>query len=157
MPWVGPGCARGRPGRLRIKAVSMNIKPEDLTPGVLNPVAENAFLYGGCAALAIAIHDETGWPIVMVTDSHNVFDGEAGGGSALHWVVRRPDGLYLDVLGSHTEEELLEEYGAEADEGEAALGVSTREDALEWHAEGSGGEISVEVARSFVPAVLELE
>lgn len=135
----------------------MHVKPDDLTPGVLNPVAENAFLYGGCAALAIAIHDETGWPICMVTDSHNVLDGEAGGGSALHWVVRRPDGRYLDVLGSHSVEELIEEYEGAADDGEAAIGVSSREDALEWQQEGSGGAFSVELARSFVKAVLELE
>lgn len=72
-------------------------------------------------------------------------------------MVKRPDGRYVDVLGSHSEDDLLEEYGAEADDGEAALGISSREDALEWHEEGTGSSVSVEVARSFVQAVLELE
>jgi len=125
------------------------------TPGKLDPIAERAFLVGACGALAIAMHDTLGWPIIAVTDAHNVENGQAGGGSALHWAVRRPDGMIVDVLGPHTDEELIEEYEAEADDGEAAIGVSTREDVVEWYVECQGEPVPIELARTFVDAVLE--
>lgn len=130
--------------------------PKLLTPGVLDGYAKRAFKYGACGALAIALHDETGWPIVAITDAHNVFDGRAGEGSALHWTVRHPSGLLLDVDGLHTPEALVVEYSPEADDGRAAAGLSTRADAWEWYAEAQGEPVPIELAKTFVPAVLEL-
>jgi hypothetical protein len=135
----------------------MTIRPDPtkLTPGVLDGYAQRAFKYGACGALAIAIHDSTGWPIYAVTDSHNVFeDGQAGGGSALHWVVRRPDGALIDVDGVHTADELADEYSGEADDGEAAVGRSSRADAWEWYGESQGEPVPVSVAAGFVDVVL---
>lgn len=126
-----------------------------LTPGVLDPRAERAFSTGGCGSLAIALHDALGWPIVAITDAHNVFEGKAGGGSALHWTVQRPDGKLVDVDGLHDPDELVEEYEAEADDGEAAWGISTRADCWEWTVEAQGEHVPVELARAFVDAVLE--
>lgn len=37
------------------------LRPDALKPGVLDGAAEAAFMHGACAALAIAIRDETGW------------------------------------------------------------------------------------------------
>jgi hypothetical protein len=126
-----------------------------LTPGVLDNYALRAFKYGACGALAIALHDVKGWPVVAITDSHNVFeDGTAGGGSALHWAVQRPDGMLVDVDGAHTAEELVEEYGGEADDGMAAAGLSTREDVVEWYVNCQGEPIPVSLARTFVEAVV---
>lgn len=130
--------------------------PANLTPGVLGGYALRAFKYGACGALAIAIHDATGWPIVAITDHHNVFeDGTAGGGSALHWTVRRPDGMLVDIDGAHSAEELVEEYHGEADDHQAAAGRSTREDAVEWYIESQGEPIPVSLAAKFVDVVLE--
>lgn len=132
-----------------------NLDPTTLTPGVLDGYALRAFKYGACGALAIAIHDTTGWPIVAITDHHNVFeDGTAGGGSALHWTVRRPDGLLVDVDGAHAAQELIEEYEGEADDHKAAAGRSTREDAVEWYVECQGAPIPVALAAKFVDVVL---
>jgi len=133
----------------------MSLDPKSLTPGVLNPAAENAFTRGACGALAIAMHDATGWPIVAITDHHNVYGDKAGGGSALHWVVRRPDGMLVDVDGAHDPDELLERYHDEADDGTAAIGTSTRADAMEWYQEGSGSAIPLKLAATFVQAVIE--
>lgn len=114
-----------------------------------------AFKYGACGALAIAIHDEFGWPIYAVTDHHNVFEnGRAGGGSALHWVVWKPDGMLIDVDGAHTEESLIEEYRWEADDEEAAIGHSTRADVVEWYVEAQGEPIPISLAKTFVNAVV---
>src|SRR5690554_5632535 len=122
--------------------------PTKLSPGVLDGYAKRAFKYGACGALAIALHDETGWPIVAITDAHNVYDGKAGGGSALHWTVRHPSGRLLDVNGLHAPEALVEEYEGEADDGEAAAGLSSRAHVCEWYVEAQGEPVPVELAKS---------
>lgn len=38
-------------------------------PGVINKEAEQAFLYGQCHALALAIHKKTGWEIAGALDN----------------------------------------------------------------------------------------
>ena len=132
-----------------------HLDPDRLTPGVLDGAAEHAFLAGACTALAIAMHDALGWPIMAVTDAHNVYEGRAGGGSALHWAVLRPDGMVVDVRGAHEPAWLVGEYGPDADEGEAACVPAGRADAAEWHAEGSGSAIPLSLAARFVDAVVE--
>jgi hypothetical protein len=131
-----------------------NLDPARLTPGVLDGSALHAFKTGACGALAIALHEVTGWPIVAITDSHNVHNGKAGGGSALHWAVKRPDGKIVDVDGAHSPEDLVAEYHDDADEGLAAIGVSSRADVVEWYVESQGEPIPVKLAYAFVDAVL---
>lgn len=129
---------------------------QHLTPGVLDGYARRAFKYGGCGALALALHDATGWPIVAITDHHNVFeDGQAGGGSALHWTVRHPDGRLIDIDGAHDPDELVEAYHGDADDGQAAAGKSCREDVVEWYIECQGEPIPVALAASFVSPLLD--
>lgn len=147
-----------------------------LEPGVLDPRAERAFTLGACELLAVAIHDDTGWPLVKVTDAYNVYsrtdeplEGEesdkkraattnvAGmGGSALHWMVLRRDGMLVDVDGAHDPLDVVEAYNDEADDGLAAIGLSSREDALE-EAENKDSErvCPLPLARTFVTPVLE--
>lgn len=134
----------------------MQPDPSKLTAGVLDEYARGAFKLGACGALAIAMHDELGWPIVAITDAHNVFeDGTAGGGSAMHWVVRAPDGKLVDIDGAHDEDDLVEEYMYDADDEEAAAGLSSRADCVEWYVESQGEPVPVSLARSFVAAVLD--
>lgn len=128
--------------------------PALLTPGVLDGYAKRAFKYGGCGALAIALHDATRWPIVAITDAHNVYDGRAGGGSALHWTVQRPDGKLIDIDGAHDSDDLVAEYAGDADDGAAAAGLSTRADVWEWYVEAQGEPIPLSIAKSFVDVVL---
>jgi len=130
------------------------LDPSRLTPGELDGAARHAFSQGACGALAMALHDATGWPVVAVTDAHNVYDGKAGGGSALHWAVRRPDGMIVDVDGAHEAADLVEKYKWDADDEEAAVGTSTREDVEEWYVENQGEPIPVGLAATFVDAVL---
>ena len=126
---------------------------EGLTPGQLDGRAERVFTHGGCDALAIAMHDATGWPVVAITDSHNVHEGRAGGGSAMHWGVRHPSDAFVDVDGMHDQEEITRSYDGDADDGEAAWGLSTRADAEEWWNE-AGRKVSQATAAMFVDAVL---
>lgn len=111
-------------------------------------------MQGACGALAIAVHDATGWPIVAITDSHNVFDGMAGGGSALHWTVEHPSGKLLDIEGLHDSEDLVSEYEGDADDGMAAAGRSTRADVVEWYVECQGEPVPIDLARTFVDTLL---
>lgn len=127
---------------------------DHLTPGVIDGAAEYVFTTGGCGAIAIALHDATGWPIVAITDHHNVHAGRAGGGSAMHWTVRHPSGMLLDVDGLHDASDLVDRYDGDADDGRAAWGTSSRADAEEWWNE-AGRKVSIELAATFVDAVLE--
>lgn len=128
-----------------------------LTPGVIDGAAQNIFLHGACGALAIALHNRTGWPVVAITDEHNVYgDHQASGGSALHWAVQRPDGLLLDIDGYHDPDCLTDNYHDHADEGEAAWGLSSLADVTEWYIECQGEPVPVEIASQFVDAVLAL-
>jgi hypothetical protein len=134
----------------------MSYLSEDrLTPGVIDGAAEHAFSYGACAALAYALHDVTGWPIIGITDSHNVHGKTLGGGSSLHWGVEHPAGKFLDINGLRDLDEVAENYSADADEGEAAWGRGTRADIEEWYIEAQGEPISITLARTFVDPLLD--
>jgi hypothetical protein len=124
-----------------------------LTPGSIDGAARTAFRYGGCGALAIAIHDATGWPIAAITDHDNVYDGRIGMGSALHWTVLHPSGQMLDIEGLHDTDTLTAEYHFDADDEQAAWGLASRESAVEWYEE-AGATIPLELAASFVSPLL---
>lgn len=127
--------------------------PKDLTPGVLDGTALRAFKHGDCDIFAVALHDKTGWPLVKVTDHHNVHDGRAHMGSAMHWMLRHPSGKLVDVDGLHEELDILDEYDGHADDEKAAIGWSTRQEALDEYEE-KGGRIPLKLAKTFVDAVL---
>jgi hypothetical protein len=128
----------------------------NLTAGVLDPSAEGAFMSGACGALALALHEVTRWPLVALTDAHNVDDGRVGGGSCLHYGVRRPtDGAFIDVRGAHSDDDILAEFGDEADDGEALIGLTTEADVRDWYVEAQGEPVPLELARTFVDPVLE--
>ncbi|SFW50377.1 hypothetical protein [Amycolatopsis australiensis] len=57
---------------------------------------EDVFDYGYCHGLALALHEETGWPLVQLE-----FDGDE-----LHYLVRRPDGMLVDAHGARPEDEV---------------------------------------------------
>jgi hypothetical protein len=130
------------------------LDPKSLTPGELDGAARTAFMHGACAALAIALHDATGWPLAMVTDAWNVEGGVAGGGSALHWIVRHPSGRFVDVGGFHSEADLVDEFEPHADEEGAAIGTASRDDAVEWYVEAQGEPIPLRLAATFVAPLL---
>jgi hypothetical protein len=77
-----------------------------VTPGVLDEQARDAFLLGGCGALAAAMHRTHGWPLVglWATDDQ-----------PFHVAVLAPDGLVVDIDGAHPPEEWAMAYGAPDD------------------------------------------
>lgn len=114
-----------------------------------------ALKYDACAALAIAMHDRTGWDIVVITDQSNVRDdGTAVDDAALHWTVRRPDGMLIDIDGAHVPEDLISAYAEEAEGGTAAGACTNRRNAERWHEHYHKELVSISTADTFVDAVL---
>ena len=68
-----------------------------LERGVLDERALAAFVGGQCHGLALAIHQRTDWPLVAVNNEKD---------ECIHICVRRPDGLLVDVTGSHAHDEM---------------------------------------------------
>jgi hypothetical protein len=69
--------------------------------------AEEVWDDGYDHALALALHEQTGWPIVGLECKN--------GGYVDHYLVRRPAGLLLDWQGAHTEETVLEQWAEGTD------------------------------------------
>jgi hypothetical protein len=75
-----------------------------LEVGELDTV-EDVFEYGWCHALAIELHDRTGWPTVGLQLPDRPYDGGPPipphfRGDVVHYAVQRPDGLIVDVRGA---------------------------------------------------------
>src|SRR5690625_1524669 len=129
---AGASCGRG------LQGMDMMPSLEKLTPGQIDGHALRTFRYGACGVLAIALHDETGWPIIAITDHRNVHDQQKGGASALHWAVEHPDGVLVDIDGIHDADALIEGCHGRADGGRVVGAPSTRADVVEWYAEAQG-------------------
>jgi hypothetical protein len=113
-----------------------------VTPGVLDERAIAAFGRGQCHALALALHDETGWPLRVLEDEE---------ADAVHVFVITPEGKALDAGGCLGLEEFREVWMAEY------LEDYSRERVAQMHHWGGWREPDLETARTFVPAVLALQ
>jgi hypothetical protein len=139
----------------------------------ITPEVNYRYMAQSCRALAIAIHDQTGWPLVVVTDSWNVHSSTGGplseeeraGGviglgsvapQAFHALVEHPSGELIDIQGGNDPIGLVEAYDGAATDNQAALGYVTREDLLQEHGESSAGNDDVSAARAYVASVLLL-
>lgn len=70
-----------------------------LTLGVLDEVARFAYTHGQCHALAAALAEVTGWPVLV----HTIGRGASRYDDRFveHCLVETPDGEWVDVLGAH--------------------------------------------------------
>lgn len=64
----------------------------------------NLFTRGGCLVLAEMISEQTGLPICSLNTDEYPDEPD------VHAFVRLPDGLYLDIEGKHTEDEMMALY-----------------------------------------------
>lgn len=125
------------PGRVAVAGVEHRV--HHLRPGVLDEVAIACFSQGQCHALALAVSERTGWPLVALCDLDD--------GSVVHLGVRTPEGRILDAAGAHDPEAHCEAWDAEPREVSAAQALALAE-------EGTWREPALEAASSFVDAVL---
>lgn len=110
-----------------------------LAPGVLDEPARACLLQGQCHALALALHEQTGWPIRAVVDEQD---------DIRHLVVEAPDGRLLDASGAHPRQAMAEAW-------EAEIAPLDAERARGLEAEGTWRAPALELARSMVAPALE--
>ena len=129
--------------------------------------ARRVFSRGACAGLAIALHLETHFDLIKITDCwnvHNRSDGArvAGDGSAMHWVVLAPgsalgaqEDRFLDIDGLHPPYEMIEEYAMHADNGCAEAGEYDVGSALSEYEERHGSPVPIDRCKGYARAVLQ--
>lgn len=89
--------------------------------GERDQAAVDAYLAGQCHALALALHERTGWPLFSVGPSTcycEAHDDDSDGVCSCqveHLAVRSPDGLLVDIYGPICEEDFLQERHPETD------------------------------------------
>lgn len=71
----------------RVQAASHHAAPADR----LRQLTEDTFQDGQCHALALALHEQTGWPVWAL---------RSPGAGDQHFLVRAPDGRLVDVTGA---------------------------------------------------------
>lgn len=91
-----------------------------VTVGVRDEDAIRAFKSGQCHAIALALHERTGWPIVSVGDESCCYDedcpddDDSNGVCSCqiqHLAVRRPDRYLVDIEGPKPEDDFMEAQG----------------------------------------------
>lgn len=112
----------------------------ELTPGVLDDAAREAFTCGQCHAMALALHEHTGWDLAGAEWEH--YDGVEYPG---HVFVVDPDGNPFDVNGYDVDERYVHDI------------APVTEDELLYVFPSDGGyhEPDLDAGYHFAPLVLE--
>jgi hypothetical protein len=135
-------------------------KTGGIVPGRLDDDAIHTYTHGQCHALALAVHEETGWPIEWAGRPVCVFDEDCPpedwpDGTCPcqvdHVVVRRPDGLLLDAHGPRTDLDVLSDT---LDPGVAVLRPADPDRVRELHTAFDWQTPDMGTARTFVRQLL---
>lgn len=73
---------------------------------------EQRFTRGACFVLAIVLHGLSGYELIEVCRDHD---------KDCHIMVKHPDGMYLDIRGYQTEEQVRERWGRNVEIGPGDL------------------------------------
>lgn len=131
-----------------------------VTAGVRDHDAVLAFKSGQCHALALAMHERTGWPIVSVGAEECCYDEDCPDDDdsdgvcscqIQHLAVQRPDGHLVDIEGPKPEEDFMEAQG-DPDWTIKPVPDDRLEDIVRW--DDSWRRPNVAVARTFVDEAL---
>jgi len=80
------------------------VSPSEVTPGDIRKYKQWA-----CGDLALALHEKTGYPLVVLSYD----DGSGSRDNWVHAAVQTPEGKILDVEGLKTKQETIDEWSAE--------------------------------------------
>lgn len=135
--------------------------PITLTLGVIDDEADWVYTNGQCLALAVAMSEQTGWPVVLraFTDGDGYEDDEPVRYTNLrHAYVQQPDGSLLDIRGEH--DPIIVDEECRDFDGDAYLPprIVDSHDSRVLLAEFEGylSEQDLDTARHFVAPVLQL-
>lgn len=96
-----------------------------VTPGVIDGHARELFLYAQCQMLALALHEQTGWPLWVAEQQL-----PSGTWAWVHVAVQAPDGRWLDIDGPRDGQEVSDWISV-------GWGLPVRlrllDDPAEWH------------------------
>ena len=122
-----------------------------LTPGVLDSEAKYVFSSGQCLALAVAVSEQTGWPVHLRMGRGPIGRSRKDVDYVIHATVLTPDGKHLDAHGVHEPGSWVEsghEIEAQVVEADDATAL------LESHGAGLQHQ-DADAASYFVDAVLD--
>jgi hypothetical protein len=124
-------------------------------PGLLDEVAMEAYKSGQCLALALALHDRTGWPVMLLVRGKKRSLQKVKMDDIIHALVRAPDGYDVDIYGDN-EPEVLEEEATDLHGRHTWLEITERGEIEKWlvaHPAYAAG-LDEALARTFVELVL---
>lgn len=116
-----------------------------LSHGTLTDEGAQVFKRDAAAGLAVGLHDATGWPLIEVGHCDQL---------PIHFLIRNPDGLLLDVEGFHAGDDLVDEYDFVADDGDVKLTEVTRDAVLACYRDDCGEPVPMPLIPAVVVAVL---
>ena len=80
--------------RLMEPSANLGLTELHVTPGVIDEHARELFLYAQCQMLALALHEQTGWPVWVAEQQL-----PSGTWAWTHVAVQTPDSRWLDIDG----------------------------------------------------------
>jgi len=155
---------------VRLLGTRWNPAGFQVTPGVIDGAAREAFTNGHCLGLALAVSRRTGWQMIWVGSSDCAYDEDClgeyefeDGSSACqhhHVAVVAPDGRVVDINGSSTIAEAVVAQGMYTSEEVQQIGPDCRGPVTDTDAETMAQDPAwldtpPGVADSFVGPVLE--
>lgn len=79
---------------------------EQIDPRNIGPHEEYVYSCGQCHALALAIHERTGWQLAVLCPSEDAIPSEDGD----HVICITPDGLGVDIKGFRPLSEIQDQW-----------------------------------------------
>jgi hypothetical protein len=80
--------------RLQYPTANLGLTELQVTPGLVDDMARELFLYSQCHMLAMAVHELTGWPLWVAEQQY-----DSGAWKWCHLGVQTPAGRWLDIDG----------------------------------------------------------
>jgi hypothetical protein len=152
------------PGAAAVLEGTVWFPEHHVTVGVVDDAAHDAFRTGQCHALALALHERTGWPLVVIGPKECCYDEDcmdeetdstgACGCQVTHIAVQRPDGQVVDIDGTVPVDDAI----LASDDPDMNELRPLSEDRLEEILGSSKWRVpDLAVARGYVDAVLAIE
>lgn len=141
-----PGCSLPAP----VAVMDSSGEYLDVVPGQRSDAALHVYMNGQCLALAVAVSQRTGWPVLTRTIEA---EGPDEPPFLIHAYVQGPDGVLLDYTGGRDQEAEADSWDEDDD---FELTPAHLAEGLLRNYEGFLGPQDSALAESFVDGVMEV-